>query len=127
RRGRSRACSPRKWICRDSCLPTLGFDVMYVQMLAFADRLHHLADIDAVLDHGVAGLVVPERDLVADRDVALRRDLEVLVVFHDPAGERLAGLDAFHHHDAYTIAFFMHHEMDHRGAILFACSRAAAS
>ncbi len=100
-------------------VPTLRFDVMDVQMLALADRLDHLADVDAVLDHRVAGLVVLERDLVADRDVALRRHhREVLVVFHDPAGERLAGLHAFDHDDADAIAFFVDNEMNH-GALFY--------
>src|SRR5687767_1080164 len=102
-----------------------------MQVLALADGLHHLSDIDAVLDHGVARLVVLERELVPDRDVALRRDLDVLVVFHDPAPERLAGPDAFDDDYADAVAFLMDHEMNHRGVILFACTgekmRAAAS
>ena len=36
------------------CLPALGLDVVDVHMLALADRRDHLADVDAVLDHGVA-------------------------------------------------------------------------
>src|SRR5262245_10069604 len=82
-------------------------------MLAARDRRDDLADVDAVLDHGVARLVVLERDLVPDRDVALRLDPELLVVLHDPAGELLALFHAFHHDDADAIALFMHHEMNH--------------
>ena len=91
---------------------------MHVQVLAPGDRLHTPADIDAVLDDGIAHLVVLERNLVADRDIALRRHGDVFIVFHDPAGERLPGLHAFDHDDTHAIAFFMHHEMDHRD-ILF--------
>ncbi len=39
---------------------------------AFADRLHDLADVDAVLDDGVADRHVLQRDLVADRNVLQR-------------------------------------------------------
>jgi hypothetical protein len=86
---------------------------MHVQMFALADRLHHLANVDAVLDDGVARLVIAQRDLVADRDVALGADFDVLVVLHDPAVERLAGLHSLDDDDADTVAFFVHHEMDH--------------
>src|SRR5262245_11384909 len=96
-------------------------------MLSLLDRRDDFADVDAVLDHAVAGLVILERDLVPDRDIALRLDLDVLVVFHDPAGELLACLDAFDDDDADAVAFFVDNEMNHRGVILFACSRVAAS
>src|SRR5258706_192328 len=86
---------------------------MHMQVLALADGLHHLADVDAVLDDRVADLVVLERELVADRDVALRRNLDVLVVLHDPAFQDVTGLDALDHDDADAVAFFMDHEMDH--------------
>src|SRR5688572_25333080 len=82
-------------------------------MLAATDRLHYLADVDAVLDHRVARLVVLQRDLVADRDVALRGHLDVLVILHDPAGERLAGLDTLDDDHADAVAFLVHDEMDH--------------
>src|SRR5687767_8881862 len=109
------------------CLPTLGFHVMDMQMLALRNGLHHLADVHAVLDYGVARLVVAQRDLVADRDVALRLHFDVFVVFHDPAGERLPGLHALDHDDANAVAFLVHHEMNHSAAILIRCSIAAAS
>src|SRR5260221_3193560 len=109
---------PKKWIAKDSWLPALGLDVVHVQVLALADRLHHFADVDAVLDHRVAHLVIAQRQLVAHRNVALRGDLEVLVVLHDPALERLAGLDAFHHDDADAVAFLVDNEMNH-GALFY--------
>src|SRR4051812_2102548 len=105
-------------------------------MLPLGDGSDHLADVDPVLDDRVAGAVVLERHLVADRNIARRRDGDVLVVFHDPAVERLTGSYAFDDDDADAVALFMHHEMDHgcsghlclRGnVILFACSTAAAS
>src|SRR5688500_5300347 len=97
-----------------------------MQMLALCDRLYHLADVDAVFDHRVAGLVVAQRKLVADRDVALRGDADVLVVLHDPAVERLAGFHAFDDDDADPVALLVHHEVDH-DVILIAWSTAAAS
>ena len=59
--------------------------------------------------------------------MSLFANLDVLVVLHDPAVERLAGFDAFDHDDADPVAFLVNHEMDHRAAILFGCSTAAAS
>src|SRR3954470_24038349 len=87
-------------------------------MLAPRDRLHHFADVDAVLDHRVAGPVVAQGDLVADRNFAFGGDLDVLVVLHDPAVQRLAGADAFDDHDAYAVAFFMHDEMNHACSVI---------
>src|SRR6185503_15749973 len=91
---------------------------MDVEMLALADRLNHLADVDAVLDDGVAGLVVAQRDLVPDRNVALRGDDDVLVVFHDPAGQGLPGFHAFDDDHADAVAFFVDNEMNH-GALFY--------
>src|SRR5688572_25425701 len=100
---------------------------MHMRMLAALDRGDDFADIDAVLDHAVAGLMVLQRDLVTDRDIALGGYLDVLVVFHDPAAQRLAGLNTFDHDDADTVAFLVNHEMNHRNAILFGCTTVAAS
>jgi len=97
--------------------PPLGLQVLHVRVLAARDRRHHLADVDAVLDHRVAGLVVLQRQLVADRDVALRRHPDLLVVFHDPADQLLARLHALDHDDADAIALLMHDEMDHSGPL----------
>src|SRR5512139_3397288 len=57
-------------------LPALRLDVVDVQMLAGADVLHRAADIHAVLDDGVAGPDRLDRELVADRDVRLRVELD---------------------------------------------------
>src|SRR5690349_21613583 len=86
---------------------------MHMQVLALGDRLHHAADVDAVFDDGVAFAIVAQRELVADGNVVPRDYLDVLVVFHDPASEMLAGLDALHDDDADAIAFLVHHKMDH--------------
>ena len=58
--------------------------------------------------------------LVADRDVVFGGHVDVFVIFHDPAVELLARLDAFDHDHSDAVAFFMHHETNHRSAILFA-------
>src|SRR5690348_8027919 len=86
---------------------------MDVQVLAFCDRLYHSSDVDAVLDDGVAFAIVAQRELVADGDVVPRHHLDVLVVFHDPASEMLAGLYSFHDDDTNAVAFLVHHKMDH--------------
>ncbi len=65
-----------------------------------------------------------DRQLVADRDVALRAHLDFLVLVHDPAGELLAGLDAFDYDHADRIVFVMHYKVNHACASLttFKCS-----
>src|ERR1041385_5065884 len=84
-----------------------------MQVLALGGRLHHFADVDAVLDDGLALAVVLKRELVADGNVVPRHDLDIFVVFHDPASEMLTSLDAFHDDDADAVAFLVHHKMDH--------------
>src|SRR5438309_2370260 len=97
-----------------------------MHVLALGDGLHDAPDIDAVLDERVALAIVAKRELMADRDVVLRDDLDVLVLFHDPAIDVLAGLDPFDDDDADAVAFLVHDEMNH-ALILFACPTAAAS
>src|ERR1700694_1313833 len=100
---------------------------MDMKMLALSDRLHHFSDVDAVLDHRIAGPVILQGYLVADRDVVPGGHVDVFIVFHDPAIELLAGLDVFDDDDTDSVALFMHHEMDHKNVILFACPPPAAS
>src|SRR5687768_13013838 len=76
--------------------PALGLDVVDVQVLAGADGLDRAADVHAVLDDRLAFLDRPDRQLVADRDVVLRVELDHLALVHDPAGELRAGLQALH-------------------------------
>src|SRR4051812_48032205 len=82
-------------------------------MLAAGNRPHHFADVDAVLDDGVALAVVAQRELVADGNVVLRHDFEVLVLFHDPSVDMLPGLHSLDDDDADAIALLVHHEMNH--------------
>src|SRR3954463_11367171 len=82
-------------------------------MLALGDRLYHAADVHAVLDDRIALAIVLQRELVADGNVVPRHDLDVLVVFHDPAGEMLARLHPFDDDDADAVALLVHHEMNH--------------
>src|SRR3954470_19007971 len=96
-----------------SSLPALGAQVLHVGMLAHLDRRDRLADVDAVLDHGRAARERPDGQLVADGNVALGLDLEVLVLVHDPAIELLAGLHALDHDDADRVVLVVDHEMDH--------------
>jgi hypothetical protein len=92
-------------------------DVVHVQVLAGADRLHRAADVHAVLDDRLALLDGPDRQLVADRDVRLRVELDHLVLVHDPAGELRAGPQALHDHHADRIALVVDDEVDrHRAA-----------
>src|SRR4051812_41898392 len=92
--------------------PALGLDVMNMEVLAAADRRDDAADVDAVLDHRVAGLVVAQGDLVTDRDVIPGDDRDVPVLLHDPAGQLLAGLDPLDDDDADAVPVLMDDEMD---------------
>ena len=88
-------------------------------MLAGLDRRHHLAHVDAVLDDGVAHRHVAQRDLVADRDVLPGVDHHGLVLVHDPAVERHAGLHAFHDDHGHGVARVVQYEMNH--CLSFVC------
>src|SRR5882757_8146867 len=94
-------------------LPALGLDVVYVGMLADIDRCDRAADIDAVLDHGVVLLQRFDGELVADRNVGDRLDLDLLVLVHDPADHVLALLNTLDHDDAHGVALVVHHEVNH--------------
>src|ERR1700690_1444798 len=109
---------------RDSWLPPLRLDVVHVRMLADLDRRDGAADVDAVLDHRVLVGQLLDRQLVADGDVALRAHLDFLVLVHDPAGELLAGLNAFDYDHADRIVLVMHYKVNHAFASLtrFKCS-----
>src|SRR5512139_320882 len=97
-------------------LPALGLEVVDVQVLAGANVLDGLPDIHAVLDDRVAGLDALDRQLVADRDVRLRVELDHLVLVHDPAVEAGAGLQALHHHNTHAVALVMDDEVDRHRA-----------
>src|SRR5262249_42215959 len=76
------------------------------------DRLDDFADIDAILDDGVARLEVFERDLVPQRDVHRRLGLDRLVGIERTTLEGLTGLDI---DDGYTdrITLVVHQELNH--------------
>jgi hypothetical protein len=80
----------------------------------FRNRLHHLADVDAVLDDRVTDGQVLERDLVADGDVlhARKRDRPILV--EDEAGQRRARLHALDDHHRDRVLGVVQHAMNHR-------------
>src|SRR5688572_18158335 len=82
-------------------------------MLAGLDIGDGLADVEAVLDDGVALPDVPRGDLVSDGDVIERLDLDGGIILHHPAGKLLAGLDAFDHGDTYGVLLVMNQNMDH--------------
>src|SRR4051812_14975992 len=101
-------------------LPAFRAQVLHVRVLAHLDRGDRLADVHAVLDDGRPARERADGQLVADRNVVLRVDRQVLVLVHDPAVELLPGLDALHHHYAHGIVLVVDHEMDHR-CLLEAC------
>ena len=80
-------------------------------MLAAFDGLDYFADIRAVFDHGVIGLQVLERNLMADGDVVQSRAFDSCIAVHDPAGQDIAFFDAVHHDHADAVAGLMHYKM----------------
>src|SRR5712691_9327393 len=93
--------------------PALGLDIVHVGMLAHLDGRNGAADVHAVFDHRVAALEFADRELVADGKVALRADLDLLVLVHDPAGQFLPRLHALDDDHSDGVVFVMHYEMDH--------------
>src|SRR3569833_553851 len=98
-------------------LPAHGLDVVDVRMLAGAHAGHHLADVLAILDHGVAYRHVLHRDLVPDRDVLQRLDTDRAVVVHDPGIQFGSGLDAFHDSHRDCVIGVVQHNVNHRSLL----------
>src|SRR3989338_7005031 len=94
-------------------LPALGLDVVDVGVLAQLDVGDRLADVETVLDDGVALLDVAQRRLVADRNVVDGFHLDRGIIFHDPADHLLAGLDAFDHGHADRVLLVMYQYVNH--------------
>ena len=81
-------------------LPALGLDVVDVRVLARLRSARPPCRCRTPYLNRVAGLDVLQRDLVADRDVLLRLELERLVGLVDDAQHVGAGLHALDHDDA---------------------------
>src|SRR5260370_31368842 len=94
-------------------LPALGLDIVHVGVLTHLDGSHGPADVDAVLDHRLVGLQLADRELVTDRDVVFRTDLDLLVLVHDPAGQLLPRLHALDDDHSDGVVFVVHHETNH--------------
>src|SRR5690242_16821774 len=97
-------------------LPPLGLDVVDVGVLPGLDRSDHLADVDAVLDDGVAHAHVLQGDLVTERDILRARQADRAVLVQDETGQGLSRLDPFDHHDGHGIARVVQDTMDHSTA-----------
>src|SRR6195256_4173064 len=59
--------------------PAFGLDIVHVGVLAHLDRRKGAADVHAVFDHRVAALELADRKLVADGNIVLHADLDLLV------------------------------------------------
>src|SRR6185437_958893 len=79
--------------------PPLGLEIVDVDVLALLDVGDRLADVLAVLPHGVALLDVDQGNLMADRNIHLRSDLEGGIVGGDHGGHVGAGLEVLDHDD----------------------------
>src|ERR1700760_3303858 len=77
------------------CLPALRLDVVDMGMRARCHGCDDLADVDAILDHGIARSEVLQRDLVPERNVLDALQLDRAVLVEDETGQGLARLDAF--------------------------------
>src|SRR5215510_2747986 len=93
--------------------PPFRLDVVHVRVLADLDVGHSLADVEPVLDDGVALIDGLRGDLVADGDVRERLDLDGRVVLHHPADELLAGLDALDDGYADAVLLVVNEKMNH--------------
>src|SRR2546430_9456358 len=76
----------------DGLSPALGLDIVHVGVLAHLDGRNRATDVHAVFDHRVAALELADRELVAHGNVALRANLDLPVLVHDPSGQLLPRL-----------------------------------
>src|SRR6184192_540706 len=68
-------------------LPALGLDVVHMGMLPGLDGSADLADVDAILDDGVADIHILESDLVSQRNVLNAGQGDHAIVVEDQAGQ----------------------------------------
>src|SRR5206468_8305674 len=85
---------------------------MNVNVLAGLDRLHHFADVAAVLDDGVARRKIAQGQLVAQRDVHERFGGQLFVGGKVAAFKGLPGLHVHHRH-ADGVALVVDEKVDH--------------
>ena len=95
-----------------SVLPPFGLDVVHMQVLAGLDGRDDAADIDAVLDHGGAGIERLDGELVTDGDITEGLNADGLILIHDPAGEGVSFFDALDDDDPDRVALVVDHEMN---------------
>src|SRR5437879_10879336 len=110
-------------LCSDPCSdlkrnvelvsPALCLDTVHVVVLSHLDWRNRTADVHAVFDHRVAALELTDRDFLAYGNVALRADLDLPVLVHDPSGQLLPCLHALDDDDSDGIVFIVHQEMNH--------------
>ena len=80
-------------------LPSLGFQIVDVHMIARARIGDHFTDVLAVFDNRVAGFEVGERHLVPDRNIGFGLEVQGGVVFGDDAEHVGAGFQPFDDND----------------------------
>ena len=92
-------------------LPTLGLEVVDMDMLALGDRRDDAADVLSVLGHRVADREVDERHLVADRHIMAGGEAEIGIVLGHDAEHVGAGLEAFDHDHADVVLAIVHEQL----------------
>src|SRR5438093_6522769 len=109
-------------LCSDPCSdlkrnvelpsPALGLDIVHVGVLSHLDGRNGAADVHAVFDHRLAILEFADRELVAHGNVALRADLDLPVLVHDPSGQFLPCLHTLAADHSAGAVFIVHYEMN---------------
>jgi hypothetical protein len=82
-----------------------------VHVFSFANCCHDSTDVLTVLNDGLAGVEVPERDFMPDRHVLFESTSELTVVLGQDAQHARAGNEIFNDHDADIVAAIMHQQV----------------
>src|SRR5438132_4226998 len=98
---------------RRRSLPALGLDVVHMGVLPGLDGSDDLADVDAILDDGVADIHILESDLVSQRNVLNAGQGDRAILVEDQAGQRLSSLNALDNDDGDRILGIVKNTVNH--------------
>jgi hypothetical protein len=88
-------------------LPTLGFEIVGVDVVALFDIGNELADVLTIFDRRIAGRNILERDLVADRHIGIGVKLEARIVMRDDTQHLSSSRQAFDNNNADIVCVIM--------------------
>jgi hypothetical protein len=92
-------------------LPALGFQIVSMNMIAFAYGGHDSTDILTIFDYGITGTEVFERNFVPDWHVLVDGAAKLAVVLRYDTQHVCAGEEILDNHNSNIVAAIMHQKL----------------